>query len=96
MTTGHVAEAPRTHIKSEVVVARGGFKIVRLAIPADEGLPPHRAEMDVAIVVVSGEGHITVAGKTYPAEPGAVIAIPPGATHGVFAVEPLDILVIQA
>ena len=89
-------EAPRTHINSQVVASRVGFKIVRLRLPAGESLPSHNAPRDVAVAVVGGAGTISVGSRDYAVEPGVVVEIPAGAAHGVRADDALDVLIIQA
>lgn len=92
----HVSEAPRTHVKSEVIATRTGIKIIRMNLPGGEALPVHYAPRDVSVVVVAGAGRITVADRDYAAEPGVVLESPAGVPHGIAADEALDVLVIQA
>ena len=96
MQDHRLTEAPRTHIKSEVVAARTGFKIIRLQLPTGEQLPTHSASKDVAIIVIAGTGRVSVDGTSHVASPGVVMNIPYGAKHGVAADEALEILVVQA
>lgn len=91
-----ITEAPRTHVQAEVLAHRDAFKIVRLRLPAEEQLPTHSLDRNVAIIVVAGEGRITIGDTSYSAEPGVVMEIPPGAPHGVYADAALEILVVQA
>jgi quercetin dioxygenase-like cupin family protein len=92
---GQVKEAPRTHIQSEVVAGRAGYRILRLKIPEGEGLPMHSNVQETAIVVVSGEGEITVDDQVFPAEPGTVVEIAPGRKHAVRAEQNLEIVMLQ-
>jgi quercetin dioxygenase-like cupin family protein len=91
---GHIAEAPLTHIRSEIVTAGEGFRIVRVNIPAGESLPCHVAP-DVAVVVVAGEGRITLNDKVIAAEPGVIVPIAHGEEHAVYADQDLEIVLMQ-
>lgn len=91
---GHIAEAPRTHIRSEIVTAGEGYRIVRVNIPAGESLPCHVAP-DVAIVVIRGEGRITVNDNVYPAEQGLIVPLAQGDEHAVYADQDLEIVLVQ-
>jgi quercetin dioxygenase-like cupin family protein len=91
---GHIAEAPRTHIRSEIVTAGDGYRIIRVNIPAGESLPCHLAP-DIAIVVIAGEGRITVNDKVIPAEPGLIVPLQQGDEHAVYADQDLEIVLHQ-
>lgn len=92
---GHVGEAPRTHIRSEIVTAGEGYRLVRVLIPAGESLPNHAAP-DVAIICLRGEGRISFqSGREFPAEPGAIISIPNREEHAVYADQDLEIVLVQ-
>lgn len=91
---GHVAEAPRTHIRSEIVTAGEGYRVIRVNIPAGESLPCHLAP-DVAIIVTSGEGRISLKGRDVAAEPGVIVPIPKGEEHAVYADQDLEIVIVQ-
>jgi quercetin dioxygenase-like cupin family protein len=93
---GHVHEAPATHVKSQVVAQRVGFKLVRMQLPAGEALPVHKAPRDLAIIVTSGEGRVTVGARTFGVSAGSVVEIPPLVPHGVAADQDLEIVVVQA
>ena len=92
---GQVHEAPRTHVQSEILASRTGFKIVRVKLPPEETLPLHRANGEVAIIVAAGEGRIRVGSREYPAEPGTVIEVPPNVEHSIESDEGLDLVLVQ-
>ncbi len=91
---GHIAEAPRTHIRSEIVTAGEGYRLVRVNIPAGESLPGHLAP-DVAIVVIAGEGRITVNERVIAAEPGLIVPLAQGDEHAIYADQDLEIVLVQ-
>ncbi len=91
---GHVAEAPRTHIRSEIVMAGEGYRLVRVTIPEGEGLPCHTGP-DVAIVVLRGEGRISLGDRIVAAEPGVIVPIKRGEEHAVSADQELEIVLVQ-
>lgn len=52
-----------------------------------DGIPPHRnGELDVAIIVIAGEGLITIDGERQRLSPGSVVVIPRGAERALEAV----------
>ena len=91
---GHIAEAPRTHIRSEIVTVGEGYRIVRVNIPAGESLPCHLAP-DVALVVIAGEGRITINERVIAAEPGLIVPLAAGDEHAVYADQDLEIVLVQ-
>ena len=91
---GHIAEAPRTHIRSEIVTAGEGYRIIRVNIPAGESLPCHLAP-DVAITVIAGEGRITVNDRVISAEPGLIVPLAPGDEHAIYADQDLEVVLHQ-
>ena len=91
---GHVAEAPLTHIRSEIVTAGEGYRIVRVLIPQGESLPCHLAP-DIAIVVIEGEGRISLADHIVAAEPGVIVPLRHGEEHAVYADQDMHLVFIQ-
>ena len=91
-----VHEAPNTHIRSEVVVQRTGLRLVRMALPEGQALPPHHADADVALIVTQGRGRITVGARSFTVGSGSVIAVDPGQLHAIYADTALDVVVVQA
>jgi quercetin dioxygenase-like cupin family protein len=57
--------------------------------------PCGRRVQETAIVVVSGEGRITVDDEIIAALPGTVVDIAPGRKHAVHADQDLELLVLQ-
>lgn len=91
---GHVAEAPRTHIRSEIVTAGEGYRLVRITLPPGESLPRHLSP-DVAIIVLRGEGRISLGTREVAAEPGVIVPIAAGEQHGIYADEELELVLVQ-
>jgi len=48
-------------------------------------IPVHAPRLDLALVVLEGEGELAMDGRTVPLAPGAVAFIPGGGTRGIRA-----------
>lgn len=84
-----------TRADAKVEVNRPGLRAIRYALAAGEELSPHFAPRDVLIVVLSGNGHVSIDGRIVPVKAGSIVELL-GERQGVVADEALRFVVIQA
>jgi quercetin dioxygenase-like cupin family protein len=80
---------------TEVLLSRFALRIIHIEIPAGESLSTHAAAFDAALIVVHGDGRVTVENGDVDVCAGSVVGLLPGELHAVHAQSPLGVLLIQ-
>lgn len=89
------SKRPSTRADAKVEVSRPGLRAIRYALAAGEELSPHFAPRDVLIVVLSGNGHVSIDERILPVKNGSIVELV-GDRHGVVADSALTFVVVQA
>lgn len=81
--------------KTAPVLELANAKVLNIQLRRGETIPEHKADAEVVIVVRGGQVEFTAEGETALATPEAVLHLPPGEKHQLFAKEDSDLLVFQ-
>lgn len=81
--------------RTEVLLSRFALRIIHLELPAGESIASRSASWDAALVVVHGDGVVTVESGEVPVCAGSVVGLVPGEMHAVHAQSALGVLLIQ-
>lgn len=73
-----------TSVSSSLLKTRQ-IQVMRLVLPAGEGMPSHQVAGDITIHCLSGEASLTTAQGEHRLKPGQLIALPGHEPHAVHA-----------
>lgn len=69
------------------------LQLMRVVLPAGEGMPPHHVEGEVSILCIEGLVIVRAPGRTCNLAPGQLVVLPPGEPHSVLAEDDSSLLV---
>lgn len=74
-------------VVSRTLAQNKAVSLTLFAFDQGEEISTHASGGDALVVVLEGEGRITVGGKEFSVKPGESIAMPANVPHAVFAAE---------
>lgn len=84
-----------SNVRTEILLSRFALRIIQLEIPAGEAVSTHAAPWDAALIVVHGDGRVTIDSGDVDVCAGSVVGLLPGEMHAVYASTSLGILLVQ-
>lgn len=86
ITSSKVAAAFKPERFNPVVLAENErIKVILVCLEPGQFIPVHRPKVDMALVVLEGEGMIVAGDQEEPVRPGAVAFVPAGEDRGLKA-----------
>jgi len=82
-------------VVSRTLVKKPHGTVTLFAFDAGEALSEHTAPFEALVIVVEGEGEITVSGTAHRARAGQLVRLPAHAPHAVRAVERFKMMLIM-
>ncbi|SRR5690554_5790196 len=90
----HVAYAPDA-IVSKTLLDKASGTLTLFAFDAGQGLSEHTSPYDATVLIVEGQGQLTIGGKRIAAQTGELVIMPAGIPHDVRAEQPFKMLLIM-
>lgn len=69
------------------------LQLMRVVLPAGDGMPPHHIEGEVSILCIEGLVIVRSPGRSCSLAPGQLVVLPPGEPHSVLAEDDSSLLV---
>lgn len=69
------------------------LQLMRVVLPAGQGMPPHHVEGEVSILCIEGLVIVRAPGRNCNLAPGQLVVLPPGEPHSVLAEDDSSLLV---
>lgn len=82
-----------TGAKTVTLIKSDALEVIRLVIPADKDIAPHKTKGEVTIHCLEGSAGILVNGVTKVLEPGQLMYLSGGELHAVRAITDASLLV---
>lgn len=79
--------------KTTALIKNDRLEVIRLVVPANKEIAPHKTKGDVTIQCLEGSVGILVNGVTQVLEAGRLMHLPPGELHGVRGIVDASLLV---
>src|SRR5450631_1898091 len=84
------APIPARGILSQTISKEGEVELLLFAFAAGEQLSEHTSARPAIIHILEGEGELTVAGDTHPAQPGTWLRMAAEVKHSLVARTPMQ------
>lgn len=68
---------------ARTLVKEGSLRVTLVALRADGSLEPHKTEGPISVQVLEGDVELTADGRTWPLQPGSLLALDAGVAHNV-------------
>ncbi len=81
-------------LKAESVFKTNGQEVVRLIVPRNKEIPPHRAPGELLVQCIEGRIAFTAMGETRELRAGQMIHLPPDKHHALRSLEDSALLLI--
>jgi quercetin dioxygenase-like cupin family protein len=91
---GHIAVAPAA-IVSKTLLDKPAGTLTLFAFDSGQGLSEHTSPYDATVLILEGEGTLTIGGRAVKARAGELVIMPAGVPHDVRAEEPFKMLLIM-
>lgn len=82
-------------VVSRTLVKKAAGTVTAFAFDAGEGLSEHTAPYDALVLMVEGEGEISIAGTSHHVNAGHLLRLPAGQPHAVKAITPFKMMLIM-
>ena len=89
-----VEYAPGSIVSRALTQSKAG-SLTLFAFEKGQGLSEHTAPYDAHVLIVEGEGLITIGGKPVNAKPGEIVRMPANISHAVEAKERFKMLLVM-
>jgi quercetin dioxygenase-like cupin family protein len=82
-------------IVSKTLLDKKSGTLTLFAFDAGQGLSEHTSPFDATVIVLDGEGVLTIGGRAVKASPGDMVIMPAGVPHDVRAEQRFKMLLIM-
>jgi quercetin dioxygenase-like cupin family protein len=82
-------------VVSRTLVKKPHGTVTLFAFDAGEGLSEHTAPFEALVVVIDGEGEMTVSGTAHRVSAGQLLRFPAGEPHAVRAVQRFKMMLVM-
>lgn len=90
----HIAVAPEA-IVSKTLLDKPAGTLTLFAFDSGQGLSEHTSPYDATVLILEGEGTLTIDGRAIKASAGELVIMPAGVPHDVRAGQPFKMLLIM-
>lgn len=85
----------KNSVVSKQILHKKAGTLTLFAFDQGEGLSEHTAPYDASVLILDGKAEITIGGKLYALQKGAMIIMPAGVPHSLKAAQPFKMLLIM-
>ena len=95
VTTENMVGYQDSAVVSRTVVSKAAGTVTLFAFDRGQALSEHSAPFDALVVVLDGEGEITISGRPFKVARGQAILMPADEPHAVRAVERFKMMLVM-
>ncbi|MFZ5897641.1 MAG: cupin domain-containing protein [Bacillota bacterium] len=82
-------------VVSRTILNRKTGTVTLFAFDEGQGLSEHTAPFDALVIIVDGEGEITISGQPHRLKTGEIIIMPANVPHALRALTPFKMLLVM-